>query len=114
MIRSIVLLLLLSGCSASQDTRYEIAYQLVNAADAYTTSRIKHTPNVYEANRITAAIIGRQPSATDTALLFITYGLSHYMISKALPEKWRRAYQVSTIGFSSYAVINNCNNGLCK
>ena len=105
-----------SGCATDwtqQDIRYELAFQVINAADAYTTSRIRHTPGVYESNRITAAIIGEQPSSTDTALLFITYGLSHYMISTALPEKWCRAYQVSTIAYSAYLTINNCNIGLC-
>ena len=110
---SLILLMTLSGCASwtPTDTKYEIAFQLVNAADAYTTSRIVDEPYIREGSGLTRSVLGEQPE--DVALLFITYGIGHYMIARALPEKWRRLYQVSTIGYSTYLVVENCNNGLC-
>ena len=107
----------ISGCASDSwtktDTKYEIAFQVINAADAYTTSRIRHTYGVEETNPITRAIVGAQPNEADVALLFITYGISHYVIARALPEKWRRFYQVGTALYSASLVIENCNLGLC-
>ena len=111
----IAILVLLTGCAgwSEKDTQYEIAYQVVNAADAYTTARMRHIDGIEEKNTFTQALIGSQPKESDVALLFFTYGISHYMISAALPERWRRFYQVSTLSYSSYLVINNCRLGLC-
>ena len=111
----VILCFLFGGCASwtPTDTKYEIAFQFMNAADAYTTARIRHTENVEEGSSVTRHFLGRQPEETEVALLFITYGISHYMIAKALPRKWRRFYQVSTIGRSTYMVVNNCNLGLC-
>ena len=112
----VIALQFLSGCAAwtTTDTKYEIAFQAVNLADAYTTSRIRHTDDVFEAHPITRSLIGSQPAERDTALLFITYAVSHYIIARALPEKWRRFYQVSTTAYSASLVIANCDRGLCK
>ncbi len=116
MIRLLALCFLLGGCATwtEEDTKYEIAFQLVNVADAYTTARIRHTEGVYEKNPITLSTIGSQPTEADVALLFITYGIGHYMIARALPRKWRRFYQVGSIAYSTAIVINNCHHGLCK
>ena len=103
----------MAGCASwtTTDTKYEVAFQLMNVADAYTTSRIIDEPYIRESSGLTRSILGEQPE--DVAFLFITYGVSHYMIARVLPEKWRRFYQVSTIGYSTYLVVENCNNGLC-
>ena len=117
-LKSLLLLtVFFSGCSSTwttTDTKYEIAFQAVNLADAYTTSRIRHTDGVAEADPITRSLIGSQPDGRDTALLFMTYGVSHYVIARALPERWRRFYQVSTTVYSAALVIENCDLGLCK
>ncbi len=113
----LLLTVFFSGCSSAwtqTDTQYEIAFQAVNAVDAYTTSRIRHTDTVVESNQITRSLIGRQPDGRDTALLFITYGVSHYIIARVLPKKLRRFYQVSTTVYSAALVIENCDLGLCK
>ena len=106
-----------SGCASDSwtktDTKYEIVFQVINTADAYTTSRIRHTSGVEEMNPITRSIIGAEPDEADVALLFITYGISHYVIARALPKKWRRFYQVGTALYSASLVIENCNLGLC-
>ena len=72
----------ISGCDVwtETDAKYEIAFQVVNAVDAYTTSRIRHTDLLEEGNPVTRSIIGNQPKEIDVALLFVTYGISHYVI----------------------------------
>ncbi len=108
--------LLCSGCATdwtTRDTQYEIAFQVANATDAYTTARIRHTAGVHEANPLTAALIGRQPTESDVAWLFITYGISHYLIAKSLPEKWRRYFQVGSLAAETYVLIDNCRRDLC-
>ncbi len=113
---ALLLLLLLAGCATDwthKDTRYEIAFQAIHVADAYATARIRHTAGVHEANTLTAALIGRQPTENDVALLFITYGISHYLIAKSLPEKWRRYYQVGSLAAGTYVLIENCRRDLC-
>ena len=118
---SIVLFFLfLTGCASNAewtttDTKYEVAYQLVAAMDAYTTMQIRHNPDpvIIERSWPTRQLIGSNPNERDVALLFVTYGISHYLIARALPPKWRRYFQVGTIGLSSITVINNCRNKLC-
>ena len=112
----LVIAFLMSGCAtewSTKDTQYEIAFQVAHAADAYTTARIRHTDGVHEANPLTAALIGRQPTESDVAWLFITYGISHYLIAKSLPEKWRRYFQAGSVAAVTYLVIENCQRDLC-
>ena len=113
MIRALLVCLAVSGCAISSDKNLEIAFQSINAMDAYTTSRIRHTPGVMESNPLTRSLIGSQPNSNDVVLLFIAYGIGHYMISKSLPPKWRRYFQVATILYSGSLVINNCKLDLC-
>ncbi len=112
-------ILCLSGCASSSewtraDTRWEIAFQVINIADAYTTMQIRHTAGIEEKNWLTRELIGAQPVEQDVALLFAAYGIGHYLISRSLPERWRRYYQVGTLAFSLAYVSNNCRLGLCK
>ncbi len=110
--------LCLSGCASSSEwtraaTRWEIAFQVVNMADAYTTMQIRHTAGIEEKNWLTRELIGAFPVEQDVALLFAAYGIGHYLISRSLPERWRRYYQIGTMGYSIALVINNCQLGLC-
>lgn len=108
--------LLLTGCASTDwtaaDTRRELAYQAVNAIDAYQTMHIADRPDLKEGNAITAAIIGDQPSEGEVVTLFASYAVSHWLISRALPPKWRKYWQYGTTGYQGYAVINNCRHDL--
>ena len=111
------MLVALSGCASDkwtkEDTQFEIAYQLVNAVDAYTTTQIHRTPGIIEVGWPTRQLLGPNPDPHEALLLHATYGLSHYIIAMSLPRKWRRYYQGGTTAFQTHAVINNCRNGLC-
>ena len=112
-----ILYVLLGGCGSSNwtatDTKYEVAFQTINALDAYSTAQIRHDPALEERAWPTRQLIGSNPAEDEVALLFVTYGISHYLIARALPPKWRRYYQISTMGYSIALVINNCQLGLC-
>lgn len=87
---------------------------VVLAADAYTTSRIQYHEGIYEAGAIAKHVLGRQPSTSDTWTYFGTLIISNYFIGRALPAKWRPYWYGLEMTAHSYAVINNCNLGLCK
>ena len=122
--------LLLSGCAVngdwtSRDTALEIGYQVVNAMDAVSTARISTTPDwtpvndgnyvwrIEEGVPVTRAILGPRPAKNDTYLYFATMGVSHWLIARSLPPKWRPWFQGSTTLLAADAVIGNCDNGLC-
>jgi hypothetical protein len=121
MIRIVVLFALFtSGCAAldkpkmsGADWTMEAVWQAANIADGVTTSRIQRYPDVYEANPIARGVLGENPATRDTILYFATLGLSHYLIARSLPPKWRKMFQSGTTVMSIRAVENNCDNGLC-
>ena len=113
----LIILVLLSGCAhndnwRTQDTVMQIGVTAVLMADAITTSRIQDYPHLYE-NGPSKHFLGSNPSTSDTAMYFGAYMISSYLISRALPHKWRTAWQSMQIGVHGYAVKNNCDNGLC-
>lgn len=108
----------LTGCAhedpwRTSDTVMQLGVTAVLVADGITTSRIHDTPGVWESGPITAQVLGRQPSSSDTALYFSTLIISNYLISRALPHRWRRTWQVIELSGHGYAVYNNCSRGLC-
>lgn len=110
--------LCLSGCASNAewtnvDKNLEWTFQVVNVLDAYTTAQMRHDPVWDERTWPTRQLIGSNPSEGEVVVLFATYGISHYLIARALPIKWRRYYQVGTISYSTALVINNCQLGLC-
>lgn len=124
-----VVLVSCTGCAVNgewttRDTVLEATYQVVNAMDAYSTSNIQHLPDVpvpgtnlvrrvEEGSAFTRAIIGPRPSTTDTYLYFATVGLSHWLIARSLPPKWRPWFQGGTALYQGEAVTRNCRRGLC-
>ncbi len=118
MIRLILISFLVGGCAHQDDwTRRDTVMQLgvtvVLVADAVTTSRMQYDPNVFEAGPIASKVLGLQPDTSDTYLYFGSLIVANYLISRALPAKWRRYWRGWEAGVHGYAVINNCNNGLC-
>lgn len=90
----------------------ELSFQVMNAIDGYQTSRIKDHPYVKEVDPVTVEILGEQPESGETALYFATRGISHYLIARALPPKWRPWFQGPTMVHSTWYVVNNCELGL--
>lgn len=126
----IVLSVLLSGCAVNgewtrQDTVLEVSYQVVNAMDAMSTANIAESPDwqpvpgthyrrrLEEGTPLTRAVLGPRPSKSDTYMWFATMGLSHWLIARSLPPKWRPWFQGGTTLISAGAVAGNCDAGLC-
>lgn len=121
-LRLAVAALLLQGCAIMQapddwgarDTSLEVAFQIVNAMDATTTARIRDFPELEERSRLTHAALGPNPEPRETAIYFASVGLSHYLIARVLPKKWRPWFQAGSLVYIGEAVDDNCDNGLCR
>ena len=115
-------LVLLDACAlappADDWTRFntiaELSFQTVNAIDAFQTARIRGRHDLREGEPITRAIIGEKPSPGEVATYFGAMAVSHYLISRALPPKWRPWFQVVTVGYEGRTVWRNCyEHDLC-
>lgn len=108
-----------SGCAVNgewtkRDTGLEIAFQAVNMIDARSTANIHRDPNRVEVNPIPLMVLGDNPDPRDTYVYFGTMALSHWLISRALPPKWRPWFQGGTTAMTTHSVIINCEAGLCQ
>lgn len=113
------LLPLFTGCAASRtwdsgDTQREIAFQVVNLADALQTSQIRKRADLVEGEPVARAFMGREPSARDTAVYFGSLAVSHFVIARLLPDSWRPWFQGGTLVYSGTIVVRNCaEHDLC-
>ena len=120
MMRLILILssFLVGGCAHQDDwTRRDTVMQagvtVVLVADAVTTSRIQYHPYSFEDGPIARKVLGLQPDTSDTYLYFGTLIIGNYLISRALPAKWRPYWQGWEMAVHGYAVINNCRVVSC-
>ena len=111
--RYLFILAVLASSSANADewtradTWREVTYQVANVMDAYQTSRFQYRAGIEEVNPFTRSIIGPEPSTRDCAMYFATLGISHYLISRALPAKLRPYWQAPTSLAVTYTVYRN-------
>ena len=91
----------------------QLGVTAVILADAYTTSKIQYASHLSESNAIGQKLLGTQPGTKETYMYLGTWMLTNYLISRALPAKWRPYWQGITIIGHGSAVINNCHAGLC-
>ena len=123
MLRTLAALTLacLTGCSTlaphddwtRRDTALEITWQVANAADMHTTQRIHERHGLIEGNPAARQFLGANPDPRDVIVVGAMGGLSHYLITRLLPPKWRPWWQGGTIALSGHAVATNCDNDLC-
>jgi hypothetical protein len=111
--------LLLTGCAHSdpwstRDTVMQLGVTVILAADARTTTHIQYVDGIYEAQPLTQRVLGRQPSTSDTYQYFATLAITNYMISRALPAKWRPYWQGASVVPSVIGLNSNCKRELCK
>jgi hypothetical protein len=107
-----ILVLCCSGCASdnwrSIDTGREITFQVVSAIDAIQTAQIQHEDNIHEAGPLARAVMGPEPTTRDVAMYFSTLAISHYLIARALPPKWRDWFQNTTVVYHTMVVSKNC------
>ena len=92
----------------SADTYREITYQTFAAIDWIQTRHIAQNSDYWEQN----VILGNHPSVAKVNQYFAVTGVAHYLISKALPEKYRTPFQYITVGIEIGAVSHNFSIGL--
>ena len=69
---------------------------------------VYHKPPSYEQN----VILGRTPSRSRINAYFLSTGILHYYVAKALPTKYRAPFQYVTIGIEISAVAHNYAMGI--
>ena len=93
----------------SKDTALELTYLVFHVADwSQTKYIVSHPENHRESN----IILGERPSNAEINRYFILTGMLHVGIAYALPDKWRQAFQIFTIGFEAGVVARNYNLGV--
>ena len=110
---------MLDGCAANgdwtrRDTALEVSFQVINYLDARGTANIHSDPRFEEGSAFTRAVLGPQPDPNEAYVYFASMALSHYLISRALPAKWRPWYQGATIAHTGHAVIGLREDGLLR
>ena len=96
----------------TEDTRREIAYNVLAGVDMMQTMDIRNHDNIEEAVPFTRAILGRNPEPVPTVAYFLATSALHYGVSRALPHGWREGWQSVTIIVEGSVVANNYVVGL--
>ena len=91
----------------------QIGITTLMVADAISTEKIQYDPDIIEGNALTHVFLGDNPGTSETYLYFGTLIVSSYLISAALPVRWRPYYQSLQMLDNGFAIINNCDAGLC-
>jgi len=87
----------------------EITWQTLWAADYLQTRQIAKAPDsYYEKNKF----LGEHPSVGKVNVYFAASAAAHYMVSQALPPRWRETWQMVTIVYEVDAVVQNYKIGL--
>jgi len=90
--------LVMAGCAhqdewTQKDTRRQWAVTGLMVIDAHKTAQIQYDPRLVEGNPIPLFVLGPKPSTASTYQYFVTLALSQYLITRALPARWRPYYQ---------------------
>lgn len=101
-----------AGDWSKTDTRWQLAYTAVAIADAFTTADIRNHDDIVEVAPLTRQVLGRNPEPLPTAAFFAGEIVGHYLISRALPPKYRRIWQATTVTVQGAVVANNIRIGL--
>ncbi len=106
-----------TGCAHSdpwtkQDTVLQSIYTATLVIDGIQTSEIQYRRDLEEGGPIARAVLGPNPSTSDTWMYFGTLAISNYLITRALPEEWRPFWQGANIAMHGKAIISNCAHGL--
>ena len=91
-----------------QDTYWQIGVLVTQIIDWGQTREIAVNPKYYETN----PILGKYPTLQEVDKYFIACIVGNYLISKALPNNWRRKWQVGSILFQTYYINNNYKLGI--
>lgn len=96
------------GARASEWTRTDTAFELglvaLSLTDYGQTSWfLSNRPHAYETN----PLLGRHPSRGKVAAIGVLGVTTHYLVASALPQPYRRIWQIVGIGVEVDAVQSN-------
>ena len=90
------------------DTALQLSYTALHVADWGQTLDIENHPGHYETN----PILGRNPSRGEINTYFAGTLALHWLIARALPQKWRSHFQLGTIALEFGVVSDNYSAGI--
>ncbi|HFE37957.1 MAG TPA: hypothetical protein ENK06_06005 [Gammaproteobacteria bacterium] len=96
---------------SKKDTYWQSAYFLTHLADWGQTLDIANqcsSGSYYETN----PVMGKCPSAQTVNAYFAATALIHYGVAHMLPPKYRRMFQIGTMGMQLSYIANNASIGL--
>lgn len=91
-----------------QDTYWQLGVLVTQIIDWGQTREIAVNPEYYETN----PILGKHPTLQEVDRYFIACIAGNYLIAKALPNNWRRKWQIGSMLFQTYFITNNYRFGL--
>ena len=91
-----------------QDTYWQIGVLVTQIIDWGQTREIAVNPKYYETN----PILGKYPTLQEVDKYFIVCIAGNYLISKVLPNNWRRKWQAGSILNQIYYINNNYELGI--
>jgi hypothetical protein len=90
------------------DTALQLSYTLLHLADWGQTLDIENHPDQFETN----PLLGRDPTRGEVNTYFATTLALHWLIARALPQKWRNQFQLGTIALEFNVVKDNRSAGI--
>jgi len=91
-----------------EDTYWQIGVLVTQIIDWGQTREIAVNPKYYETN----PILGKYPTLQEVDRYFIACIVGYYLISKVLPNNWRRKWQIGSMLFQTYFITNNYKLGI--
>ncbi len=112
-------LLLASGCAhedkwTKRDTAMQVGLAVLVAYDAHLTAHLKETDGFTEGGNLSRRVLGRTPEASDTYMYLGSAAVFYFLVSRALPAKWRPYWQAFNMLQHAHRVTRHCLDGLCK
>jgi hypothetical protein len=78
--------------------------------DGIQTSKIQYYDDLQEVGPVAKHVLGPQPSTSSTWQYFATVALTHWLVARALPPKWRPYWQGIGIATEIPVLIRNEEN----
>jgi hypothetical protein len=94
------------------DTAFQAASIVALAADWNQTRQIAKSPQIYYEDGVAEAVLGRHPSVSEANWYFAGSMILNTAIAYALPNPYRRLFQVGTIVYEAYWINHNYRIGI--
>ncbi len=115
MVKAALLTLALSACVATPAhadafTKREVAFQVLNAADAATTCHAVNSGQAIEGNPLISGILGKRPKCGELIAFKAATGALHWVLASEINKtdpKLAKGFQIVSIGVQGGVVAAN-------